>query len=782
VQTERIDQGIRAYALCAIAITAAFMWGGPAAGLQCEGERIDAVVVMGNRTVSDVMIFNRLETREKALFSEETIKEDVKRLYELGYFTNISVDVERLEGGVKVAFVVKEKPELREIVFRGNALITTDRLKREMKSKVGEALNAKLLVEDVESLRKLYAQEGFPVAQVAYEIVNPKNEPQAAVLIKISEGARQAIRRINFVGNSHVPARTLVQFMQTKRRAPWPLYKWPMSYLYSKGLLEQEALNDDLERIRGYYASLGYVDMKVSNVERNISRDGRHIDITISLDEGGTYRVGEVAIEGNKIYDTDELQRVLTMDSGTTYSPATLQGDLNALRGMYLSKGYTDAEVVPEKRLNPETGKIDVSYTIKEYEPYYVGRINIKGNTRTNDYVIRREMSVMPGDVFNSLKIQRSKERLENTGFFETVGIAASPGEGERTQNLAVDVQEGKTGQLSFGAGFSSIDGFVGFAEISQSNFDIKNFPYFTGAGQKLRLKAEVGLERQDYEFSFTEPYFMGKRLAAGFDLYMRNSQYLSDYFNEERLGGDVRLGKGFGEFYRGDLVYKLENVNLYNVPDDASEAIKQDAGNTLISSVSLGLTRDTRDSIVFPHRGAISSITAEFAGLGGDADFVKLEAMGSQYFVPIERFPEHVVRVAGGAGVAGPYSGSGEIPLSERFFLGGGDSIRGFDYRKVGPRDENNEPIGGDAMLMGSVEYTFPLISKIRGAAFFDMGNVYETPSDFLDGIVASVGMGVRLNLPVGPIKLDYGIPVIKDKWTEGENGAFSFNVGTIF
>ncbi|MCX6338761.1 MAG: outer membrane protein assembly factor BamA [Candidatus Aureabacteria bacterium] len=782
MQTERIDQGIRAYALCAIAITAVSLWGGSAAGLQYEGERIDAVVVMGNRTVSDVMIFNKLETREKGLFSEETVKADVTRLYELGYFTNISVDVERIEGGVKVAFVVKEKPELREIAFKGNSLISTDRLKREMKSKVGEALNAKLLVEDVESLRKLYAQEGFPVAQVACEIVNPKNEPQAAVLIKINEGARQAIRRINFVGNSHVPARSLVQFMQTKRRAPWPLYKWPMSYLYSKGLLEQEALNDDLDRIRGYYASLGYVDMKVSNVERNISRDGRHIDITISLDEGGTYQVGEVAVAGNKIYDTDELQRVLTMGSGVTYSPVTLQGDMNAIRGMYLSKGYTDAEVIPEKRLNPETGKIDVSYTIKEYEPYYVGRIDIKGNTRTNDYVIRREMSVMPGDVFNSLKIQRSKERLENTGFFETVGIAASPGEGERTQNLAVDVQEGKTGQLSFGAGFSSIDGFVGFAEISQSNFDIKNFPYFTGAGQKFRLRAEVGLEEQNFLLSFTEPYFMGKRLAAGFDLYMKNSEYLSDYFNEERLGGNLRLGKELGQFYRGDLVYKLENVNLYDVPDDASEQIKADAGNTLISSVSFGLTRDTRDSIVFPHHGAISSITAEFAGLGGDADFVKLEAMGSQYFVPIERFPEHVVRVAGGAGVAGPYSGSGEIPLSERFFLGGGDTIRGFDYRDVGPRDINDEPIGGDAMLMASVEYTFPLISKIRGAAFFDMGNVYETPSDFLDGIVASVGMGVRLNLPVGPIKLDYGIPVITDQWTEGENGAFSFNVGTIF
>jgi outer membrane protein insertion porin family len=769
-------------ALCAVAV-AVSLYIGTAAALQYEGERIDAVAVMGNRTVSDVMIFNKLETREKGLFSEETVREDVKRLYELGYFTNISVDVERIEGGVKVAFVVKEKPELGEIVFKGNALISTDRLKREMKSKVGDALNAKLLVEDVESLRRLYAREGFPVAQVSYEIVNPgENESTAEVLVKISEGARQAIRRINFVGNSHVPARKLVQLMQTKRRAPWPLHKWPMSYLYSKGLLDEEALNDDLDRIKGYYASLGYVDMKVSNVEQSVSQDGRHIDITVSVDEGGTYQVGGVAIQGNKIYDTDELQRVLTMGPDATYSPVTLQGDMNAIRGMYLSKGYTDVEVVPEKRLNPETGKIDVSYAIREYDPYYIGRIDIEGNTRTQDRVIRRELSVMPGDVFNSLKIQRSKERLENTGFFEMVGITAAAGDGERNRNLAVDVQEGKTGQLSFGAGFSSIDGFIGFAEISQSNFDFKNFPYFTGAGQKLRLRAELGFERQDFLMSFTEPYFMGKRLAAGTDLYVRTSEYLSDYFNEQRIGGDLRLGKELSPFVRGDIVYKLENVDIYDVSDDASEDIKADEGKTLISSVSFGLTRDTRDSIAFPHRGAISCITAEFAGLGGDAEFFKIEAMGSQYFVPIERFPDHVVRVAGSAGAAGPYTGSGEIPLSERFFLGGGDSIRGFDYRDVGPRDVNNEPIGGDAMLMGSVEYTFPLISRIRGAAFFDMGNVYETPSDFLDGVVASVGMGVRLNLPVGPIKLDYGIPVITDEWTEGENGAFSFNVGTIF
>jgi len=752
-----------------------------AAALQCEGERVVAVALKGNRTVSDVVIYNKLETREKEVFSEDIVKEDVKRLYDLGYFVNISVDVEKGEGGVKVAFVVKEKPELKEIVFRGNSLIATDRLKKEMKSKVGEAINEKLLVADMEALGTLYANEGFPAARVEYEITNPKNEPQAIVTVKVSEGDKQAIRRVKFVGNDHLPARKLVQLMQTKRRAPWPLYKWPMNYLYSKGMFNDEILTDDLDRVKAYYASLGYVDMKVTDVARTVSSGNRFIEITITVEEGGTYSVGEIAFNGNKIYETDELVRSLTMGSGTTYSPTALQTDLTTLRGMYFSKGYTDVELVPEKRLNPQTGKIDLSYAIKEYDPYYVGRIDIKGNTRTKDHVIRREMSVMPGDVFDGLKIQRSKERLQNTGFFETSEITAAPGEGEHTQNLVVDVTEGKTGQLSFGAGFSSIDGFIGFAEISQSNFDVTNFPYFTGGGQKVRLRAELGFERQDFLFSFTEPYFMGKKLAAGFDLYSRSSQYLSDYFTEDRLGGTLRLGKAFGEFNRADVSYTMEDVTL-NVNDDASETIKQDDGSKLISSVSVGLTRDTRDSISFPHQGALSTITAEFAGLGGDADFVKLEAMGSQYFVPIESFPDHIIRVFGEAGVGSAYGSSGDIPLSERYFLGGGDSIRGFEFRQVGPKDENDEPIGGDAMLAGSVEYTFPLISRIRGAAFFDMGNVYENPGDLMGGIVASVGMGVRLNLPVGPIKLDYGIPVITDQWTEGDKGAFSFNVGTIF
>ncbi len=448
----------------AASLAVSLLGAGRAAALQCEGEKVTAVAVMGNRTVSDTLIFNKLETREEGLFSEETVRADVTRLYELGYFANISVDVERAEGGVKVAYVVKEKPELREIGFKGNAALSTERLRREMKSKPGEALNERLLVEDQDALSKLYAAEGFPAAEVRYEIVTHTERPEAIAVFTVREGERQAISRIVFSGNDHVPAKRLVTLMQTKRRAPWPLFKWPLSYLYSTGLLDEDAFSDDLERIRAYYASLGYVDMKYGAVEKKLSPDGRFIDIEIAVEEGGTYQVGEVTISGNKIYDTDELRRALTMGPDSVFSPNALQADINAVRALYFAKGHTDAEIASEKRLNPETGRIDIAYAVKEYDPYYVGRIDIRGNTRTKDHVIRREIGVMPGDVFNALKIQRSRERLENTGYFDSVKVASSPGEEGRTQNLSVDLEEGKTGQLSFGAGFSSIDGFIGFA------------------------------------------------------------------------------------------------------------------------------------------------------------------------------------------------------------------------------------------------------------------------------------------------------------------------------
>ena len=760
---------------------AAAVAGRPVFALHYEGEPIASVTVRGNRTVSDVLIFNKLETREGSTYSEEVVKEDVKRLYGLGYFSNISVDVEKVESGVKVGFIVREKPELSQIIFKGNGKITSARLAKEMSSKPGEALNEKKLVSDVEALRKLYKEEGYPLAKVSYEIAHPQNESTAVALVTIDEGPHQAIKRIRFEGAKQIPPKKLYQFMETKRRAPWPLCEWPMSYLFSKGMLDEEAFRRDLDRLQLFYHSQGYVDMKVTDVEKKVSKDGRYLDIVIAIDEGGLYKVGTVKVKGNKIYDEEDLKRDLVMKPDTTYSPNALQEDIGTLKSKYFCKGYVDCEIIPEKTLNPDTGKIDITYNVKEYEPYYVGRIDIEGNTRTKDSVIRRELNLMPGDVFDELKLQRSRQRLQNTGFFDSVQITAAPGEDEKTRDLVVDVEEGRTGRLSFGAGFSSVDGFIGFAEVAQSNFDIKNPPYFTGGGQKLRLRAELGVERQDFLLSFTEPYLFGRRLSGGFDLYAQNSEYLSDYFTEQRVGGALRVGKAFGEFYRGDIVYRLENVTL-DVDSDASEQILSQDGSSVLSTVTFGLTRDTRDSITFPHSGAISNASLEIAGFGGDEEFMKLEVWGSQYFVPLEAFPEHIIRIAGQAGVGRGFGSTPDIPLSERFFLGGPNSIRGFEFRDVGPRDENDEPLGGEAMAMGSIEYTFPLISRIRGAAFFDMGSVYETPGDFMDGIVASVGVGLRFNLPIGPIKLDYGIPVITDQWTEGETGAFSFNVGTIF
>lgn len=746
-----------------------------------EGEVVRSLEITGNRTVGDTVIRHKLETRINAPYREEIVREDIARLYETGYFTTISVETDAVEGGIGVTIVVEEKPEITRITIDGNRTFKTSRLIRLMRSRAGGTCNEKTLLEDAMALREYYRERGWPRAEVEYEVEPGDEAGRCVVEIEIDEGPRQLISDISFSGNEEVSGRLLSRLMRTKEKAIWPLSAWPLRLVFPRGIFDEAQFAEDIERLEEYYRSRGYIDVKVGEAQVREVKGGRYIHILIPVEEGKRYKVGEIAFAGNEVFSETEFRELLRMRTGDLFTPLKLHDDLMAMRERYFSKGYADVEIIPQKKYNPDTDRLDIAYTINEYHPYYVGRIAIEGNTRTRDRVIRRELTLEPGDLFDELKLQRSRERLENTGFFSAVNVSTEPGEEEGVREISIEVEEGKTGQLSFGGGYSTIDSFIGFAEIAQSNFDISNFPYFTGGGQKMRLRAEVGDKRQDVFLSFTEPYFLGQRLAAGFDLYSENSQYLSDYFDEERLGGTIRLGTALGAFSRADLAYRLERVTI-DVDSDASAELREEDGSITISAFSLDLSRDTRDSIVLPRRGGVTGVMLECAGLGGDAEFVKAEARASSYVVPVARFPDHVVRFAGTAGVAEALGSGDELPISERFFLGGADTVRGFEYRDVGPRDSRNSPIGGEASIMGSVEYTFPLVSRIRGAAFFDMGNVYADSGDFLEEIVAAAGLGVRLQLPIGPIKLDYGIPVITDEWTEGENGAFNFTVGTAF
>jgi outer membrane protein insertion porin family len=407
-------------------------------------------------------------------------------------------------------------------------------------------------------------------------------------------------------------------------------------------------------------------------------------------------------------------------------------------------------------------------------------------------------LAVAPGDIYNTVRIDRSVERLKNLGYFSKVESRPEPTDVPNRRDLALSVEEQQTGNVMFGAGFSSIDSLLGFVELTQGNFDLFNPPTFTGAGQKLRLRMQIGIKRQDYIASFTEPWFMDQRLSLGVDLFHNSASYLSSQFTEKRTGASLRLEKSINEFLRAQAQYSLQEISM-SVDRNASEELQSQSRNKLRSAVQAGLVWDTRDSVFLTTRGSRTEVMGEIAGgpFGGDVSLYKLNAKTSFYF-PVSN--GHVLQVMGAVGVVDVFGRSkdsgpvvfeprvgrfvkvDDVPMFDRFFLGGANTMRGFSYRDVGPRDAQNQPIGGNSFANATVEYTYPIVERVRGALFFDIGNVWRDAYDFqLGDLKSDVGFGVRLNLPIGPLRLDYGYPVQSDKLT-GKTGHIQFSMGYQF
>lgn len=734
-----------------------------------EGQIIKQVSVKGNKLVTDSITLSKVKTKAGDKYNKVTINEDLKRLYDSGYFSSISIEVEPVTDGVQVAFVVKEKPMFKEVIFIGNKKFKSTKLQKLMKSNIGEVLNESQIKEDVEAIKDFYEKKGFTLAKINYEINVDEATSRAIVTVYIEEGLRVYIVDIKFTGNQVFKPKEILKVMKTRKDS-----------LFASGILKEEEFEEDLENIAQLYRSKGYIDAKVVEVKREYNQEKTKVWLIIDISEGKQYFIGNITISGNEKFPLEQLQKELRCKSGDIFSPLALNKDLARLRDFYYARGYIDARVRAGTSLDEATGRMNIDYKILEGEITYVNRVEVRGNARTKDIVIRREVTVIPGQVCDSIKIKRSQERLQNLGYFKYVDVSLRPTEEKRKKDVVIEVEEQKTGEISFGAGYSSIDYLIGFIELSQKNFDIMNFPSFIGAGQKMRIRAEVGAKRQDYVLSFTEPWFMGRKLSAGFDVFRRTRSYYSKYYEEKRLGGDVRFGKELGEYNRADLMYSYQVVDIANVLDTASSIIKEDAGNHYVGAVGLTLSRDTRDSWILPARGYRIAINPEIAGLGGDTNYYKITGSGSIYF-PL--FFEHILRLGMQAGVAQQYDGSNHVPIFERFFLGGANTVRGFEYRDISPRDSNNEPIGGDTMGMATAEYTFPLITRVRGAFFYDIGGVFPKAGQFDFGnLDAAVGVGIRLNLPIGPIQVDYGWPVMKDEANRDENGRLSFTMGSTF
>lgn len=745
--------------------------------------KVTAVDIKGNTLVSTTAILSKLKTRVGAPYTENTVNDDLKRLYLLGFFEDIKIDTESFQDGVKVIITVQERPVIEKMAFKGFRRVRIRKIEKEgagfgtgadklLKTKEGGVLDNAVLNEDLLTIQDWYEKAGYPYAQVTYDVQTDPSTHKATVTFSSVEGTRARIVNVSVEGNTAFKDRRIIKLMKSKR-----------AWLFNRGVLKEETLKEDIERIRAFYRQNGYADVVVDYDTQSADAKAQRISIMVKVSEGRQYHVGGVEIKGNKDISEDLIRGELKDAAPSkVFSQEGVRQDIARVQSLYFDKGYISAIVQETVSLNQETGKVDIIYAIEENEIAYVNKINMRGNIKTKDIVIRRELRIHPGERFDGTKLKRSRERLQNLGYFEEINYDIEDTDDPSKKDLIVDVKEAKTGAFSFGGGYSTVEEFVGFIEVEQKNFDWRNFPYFTGAGQDLKARASFGTVSQGFDLSFTEPWLFDYPVSFGFDLYKRQRERESDLgygYDEDVTGGDIRLGKELSEYVKGGLTYRYEEIEITNISETATQDLKNEEGSNTISSLAPSLTYDSRDNVFDTHRGDVFTLSWETAGgvFGGDKDFWKLFTRGS-HFVPM--FKDSALELRLRVGVADTYGNTERIPIYDRFFAGGAYSVRGYEERVLGPLDAaSQDPLGGESMVIGNVEYTYPLLEFMKIAAFYDTGNVWGKAGDIgTDKLYSSVGLGVRLKTPIGPIMLDYGIPLdaAPDEEDRG-NGKFHFS-----
>jgi len=768
------------WALCLLAVL--LLWGAPSALAQAPLKvRAVQVKYYGPETASEGMIRSHIRVKAGDPLMQVNIDEDIRTLYGTGLFRQIHVEQANFPDGVDLIYNVVGKPRLTTIKFEGNKKYSEARLKKKLTSKEGEPLDERKLFTDAQEIQKFYQKAGYHLTTVRYVPAIDEQAGRGIVTFEVKESPKVKIERVEFEGAQAVPESKLKKVVKTRKRG---FFSW----LTGKGRLKDDVLEDDREKLADFYKEKGYIDFDLKDVKVD-STGPKSVVVRFIFSEGRQYKVGEVGFKGNALYTTNELAAAVKMNVGETFTPKGLTKDLEALRDKYGEKGYIDAQVIPVKTPNIEKGTMDVAYEIEERDKSYIEKIEIKGNTKTKDKVIRRELAVAPGEPFDMVRVKLSQKRLEGLNYFEKVDLRPDPTDVPNRKNLTVAVDEKNTGHFTIGAGFSSIDSILGFVEVTQGNFDLFKPPRFEGGGQKMRIRATVGALRQDYIISFIEPWFLERKLALGVDLYHRELNYVSvnELYDERRTGVRLSLTRALG---RDDLIgsvsYTIENVGVINVDqNNASQIIKDEAGNRIVSKVGASIAHDTRNHNLQPTAGHRVELFSEVAGgpLMGDTDYYKIELRGAQY---IRGFWEgHVVEFSARGGSVERFGDSTRVPIFDRFFLGGLYSLRGYDYREVGPRDNTGEPIGGETYWFGSVEYTIPIVERIRFALFYDIGQVYGSSWSFNSDSTKGEkfyndnwGVGIRLNLPIGPMRFDFGVPINADKYNDS-SGKFQFGVG---
>lgn len=732
-----------------------------ALGIKVFGrEEVAEVVITGNKRIESEAIKRVMKTREGEIYLPKYVQDDLKAIYKMGYFLDVRVEASSTPEGKVVTFQVVENETIRNIEIEGNKEFDDEEIRNVIIVRSGSILNVNRLQGDLQQIESLYKEKGYHHVRVTYETKSVA-ENQTDVDFVIQEGEKVFITSISFEGNKAYDSDTLKDLMKTKEKG---FFSW----FTSSGDLDHEVLDQDVSKIAAYYHNHGYIQTKVA--EPYLTYEEEKVFVHIKIDEGPQFKVGQVDLEGDLISEKDVILSKTKVKEEEVFNREVIREDILMLQDMYSDAGYAYAQISPRIEQDLEKLEANITYVIDQGPVVYFEKIIITGNTKTRDKVIRRELTVAEQERFSGSRLKRGTRNLYRLEFFEDIQVNTTKGTDDDKMILKVDVTEKPTGVFSFGAGYSSQDQVFGVISIAQRNL--------LGRGQILNVSAHLGGRTTTYTLSFTEPWLFDIPLSAGFDLYNTVGDY--DTYDKESVGASVRGSYPVFEYTRLYLSYNYDRSEITDLSEDASFAIREFKGTNIGHTVTSILRRDSRDRIFNPTEGSDNSIRIEHAGtpFGGDIGYTKYIADSGWFFPLVWSTVGHL------HGRIGYIHDDpvGKMPTWERFYLGGMESVRGYDWREISPRDPvTGDETGGDKMVLFNVELIFPIVKKagLMGVVFYDMGNAYdddESLSVSPDDLRKSTGFGVRWYSPVGPLRLEYGYILDEDK--KGEGG-WEFTMG---
>lgn len=726
---------------------------------------VSDIKVTGLERVEPETVISYIDIKAGNTVSDDKLNEALKNLYTTGLFEDVSINVK--DDGTMLINVA-ENPVISQILFDGNDDIDDAMLESELRLAPRSTYSRAKVQEDVRRILEVYRRSGRYATVVNPEIIR-RDQNRVDLIFNINEGPLAVIDKINFIGNEHYSSSELQEVIMSKESRWYRIFSSSENY-------DAEKTNYDKELLRRFYLKRGYADFRVISAVAELSPDKKSFTVTFVVDEGGRYKIRDVNVVSDiNDINGDDFNKFIEIEKGDKYNSNDIDNTVTILTDELGKKGYAFVEVTPDISKDTSTGEADVTFRIREGARFFVDRINIKGNTRTHDKVIRRELRIEEGDAFNASKIKDSRRNVENLDYFEKVEINTTPKDGNRA-DLDIDVKEKSTGYFNVGIGFSTVNGALVRTGITENNF--------RGVGQRLGFDVAVSQKSQDFDLSFTEPYFLGRRLRAGIDLFHSRQDYQDESSYDSQIsGGRLRTGWNYTDNLSQQLRYTLKQEEITDVGEYASKYIKEEKGKYTNSSLGTTLVYDKRDSAMFTKDGYFLSLGTDVAGAGGDEKYVKFDGKAYWYHTMADYY---TLKLFANAGMIEAY-GDEVVRLANRYHLGG-YTMRGFEAGGIGARaKDTNDALGGNWMMYSGAEFGFPIGLDELGISahvFTDVGmlgkpdNINLEDVYYSDSPRVSVGFGFQWLSPMGQIDVDFGFPIVKEEYDETE--VFRLNFGT--